>query len=245
MPEGGSVRISGANILHSNGLTSLGLMNPGPSVRISVHDDGVGIPIEQQSRLFEPYFTTKRQGHGLGLYTAYSIIKRHEGAITFDTELGKGTTFNVFLPAAPGSAVTSSIDREGFEQGTGRVLVMDDEPVIRETLKELLDSLGYDAVAAADGEAAVRTFADEKRIGRPFDLVILDLVVPGGRGGLWAISRIAAEDPQVKAIVSSGYFDDPVLENPREYGFLATLRKPYSAQEITDVLRSIVRPGTG
>jgi CheY-like chemotaxis protein/two-component sensor histidine kinase len=239
MPAGGTVRITGRNVR----LAALELppLRPGAYVHISVTDTGRGIAPEHLERVFEPYFTTKQTGNGLGLATVYSIVRKHKGHIGVESALGHGTTFHVHLPAAEhAEPVGAAMPDAGQAVARGRVLFMDDEAPIRKLATALLARLGSDVEAAADGQAAVDRFRAAREAGRPFDVVVMDLTVPGGMGGLEALKRMREIDPQVKAIVSSGYSSDPVLANYRDYGFRGRVAKPYELTEFGRVLREVL-----
>jgi len=210
---------------------------PGNYIRISVKDEGVGISAENLKRIFEPYFTTKPEGHGLGLASVYSIINRHGGRISAKSEVGKGTTFTFCLPATGETAVSEPEDATpALIKGSGRVLVMDDDPLLQECAGELLQELGYDVDVVSDGQEAVELYKREARLQRPFDVVILDLLVRDGMGGKDAIKRLLEIDPHVNAIVSSGYSSDTVMANPQKYGFSAVLNKPFTMEKLASVL---------
>jgi len=199
----------------------------------------VGIKPEHLSRIFDPYFTTKQTGSGLGLAAVYSIVNKHRGTIDVDSRLGSGTTFRIWLPASSRPAAVSSGSTAPPMQTAlkGRVLFMDDEESIREMAVFLLRRFGFEVVCAADGSEAVLRYAEAHAGGEPFSLVIMDLTVPGGMGGREAIGKLKAIDPNVRAIVSSGYSSDPVLANYREHGFCGVVAKPYEVNELARVLR--------
>ncbi|HEJ83179.1 MAG TPA: response regulator, partial [Desulfobacteraceae bacterium] len=239
MPEGGIIRVAAENCMVRDGQ---GLpIRPGRYIRISIADQGMGIAERHLSRIFDPYFTTKQKGSGLGLATTFSIIKKHDGHVTVESRLGEGATFHIYLPAsekAPQEKVES-----GVIQGSGRILVMDDEALLRKMLGQVLSKLGYESEFAGDGAEAVRMFKEARESGKPFDAVILDLTVPGGMGGKEAIRRLQEIDPGIRAIVSSGYSDDPVLANFREYGFKGMIPKPFDLRSLGKVLHEVVLGG--
>ena len=237
MPRGGTLSIRGDNTLLDS-LSPLPLP-PGRYVRLEIEDRGSGIPEEYLPRVFDPFFTTKRGGSGLGLATAHAIIKKHDGHIEVRSELGVGTTFTIHLPASE-QPPTGTDPNARLLLGGGSVLVMDDEPIMRETVVELLSSLGYSADTARDGSEAIAQYELARQEGRPFDLVILDLTVPGEMGGKEAIRELLKRDPHVKAIVSSGYSDDPVMARYREHGFRAVVAKPYTIAELAEVVRGVL-----
>ncbi|MFN2343393.1 MAG: ATP-binding protein [Desulfonatronovibrio sp.] len=239
MPSGGKVEIEAKNItLESNSGLPLGV---GKYVKIVVRDNGCGIDEESLKKIFDPYFTTKKTGTGLGLATTYSIIKNHNGHIEVFSETGTGTEFTVYLPAASDSLVRDSgACSEEFQSGKGRILVLDDDEEILEVVREVLDLLGYDAVLVSDGKEVIEEYKRAREQGSPYDLVIVDLTIPGGMGGLEAIQRIHEVDPQVRAVVSSGYSQDPVMANYKEYGFAGVLAKPYTIHELGTLLKKLL-----
>ena len=212
----------------------------GPYVKTSVTDGGSGIAADDLPRIFDPYFTRKERGSGLGLTSTYSIIKRHQGQITVQSEPALGTTFTFYLPASSKPIVEKEAKQQELFSGGGRVLVMDDEAIIRESLGELLGELGYEAEFASDGKEAVASYKNAFSSGHPFDSVIMDLTIPGGMGGKEVIKELLVFDPEVTAIVSSGYSKDPVMANYQEYGFSAVLAKPLRLEEVARVVNDTV-----
>ncbi|MBA3849262.1 MAG: hypothetical protein C0502_04610 [Opitutus sp.] len=238
MPEGGIVRIRAGNA--SLPANAVGNLAAGDYVRISVGDTGTGIAPEHLAKIFDPYFTTKQQGSGLGLATVYSIMRKHQGHIEVESQLGAGTTFHLWLPAA-GHAETPAADEPAVEASLqARVLFMDDEEPIREMAEMFIRRMGADFVGATDGAAALRAYEEAMKAGRPFDVVVMDLTVPGGMGGREAMGKLRALDPKVRAIVSSGYSRDPVLGSFRQHGFCAILPKPYGLDQLRKVLIGVV-----
>jgi len=239
MPLGGRITITARNI-SASAAPSLPGAATGDVVELSIQDQGTGIPEEHLSRIFDPYFTTKEKGSGLGLATTYSIIKNHGGVITVASEMGKGTTFTIYLPASGTSVEREEASAQRAVGNKGRVLVMDDEQVVREVTGELLRSLGHEVDFADRGEAAVMQYKTAMAAGRPFDIVILDLTVRGGMGGAEAIKKLLELDPNVKAIVSSGYSDDAVTADFCKQGFRAFLKKPYDIEELQSTLNALL-----
>jgi PAS domain S-box-containing protein len=240
MPAGGQVRILARNErLH-------GLDRPplpsGRYVYLAVSDTGVGIKGEHLERIFEPYFTTKQSGSGLGLATVYSIVRKHKGLIQVESELGRGTTFHVRLPAVEGGQHLSAAPGalEGRAALHGRILFMDDEEPICRMATTMLQRLGCEVESACDGQQAVDLYRAALEAERPFAVVVMDLTVPGGMGGLEALAGLHALDPAVRAIVSSGYSNDPVLANYRDYGFSGRVAKPYELADFGRVLREVL-----
>jgi len=242
MPRGGSIVISAVNVTLGNDQEVS--LSPGPYVQLSIADQGPGIPPEQLLRIFDPYFTTKPQGSGLGLAIAHSIIKNHRGLLTVDSEPGVGTTFSIFLPAvAPGPMAAEQTETPGPPtRGQGRILVMDDEAIVRNVATKMLEHLGYETEAAADGEQAVALYAEARAAGRPFAAVVVDLTIPGGMGGVEALARLRELDAEVRVIVSSGYANDPIMANYEAHGFRAVAPKPYKLQELSAVLKAVLAP---
>ena len=208
-------------------------------VKFSVSDVGIGISEEHKAKIFDPYFTTK-QGSGLGLTSCYAIIKKHGGSIVVDSIPGQGSTFTVFLPACLERSEPEPVAPAAENRGNGRILFMDDDPLIREVTAAMLEQLGYRADCVADGGTAVERYRSGRDGGDPFAAVIMDLTVRGGIGGKEALRLLLGMDPEVKAVVSSGYSDDPVLANCREYGFRSVLVKPYGKQELSVVLHELL-----
>jgi len=231
MPEGGTVTIRASNRSSQAG---------GRFVRIKVADTGIGIPEHHLLKIFDPYFTTKQQGSGLGLATCYSIIKKHGGKIRTTSTLGKGSSFVISLPAADREYGIKPAGEPVLSRGCGHVLVMDDEEEVRAIAGTMLEEFGFEVEFAKDGIEAVELFLQRRDEGAPFCAAILDLTIPGGVGGQEVIKKLLQIDPLVKAIVSSGYSDDPVMANYREYGFKAVLSKPYRPQEMNEVMRELL-----
>ena len=212
-------------------------LTAGRYLKLSLADTGAGIRPEHLARIFEPYFTTKQQGTGLGLATVYSIIRKHQGHVVVESELGKGTTFHLWLPAAK-QVATATVSRSPFEVMQGRILFMDDEEPIRQMANVLLGRLGLTVKTVADGAELVREYAAARSAGQPYDLVMMDLTVPGAMGGREAIEALRKLDPKVRAVVSSGYSGDPVLANFREHGFCGIVPKPYRVADLSRVLQA-------
>jgi len=237
MPTGGTIGLRAANVVIDAGPGTA--MQPGNYVRITVTDSGTGIAAGHLAKIFDPYFTTKDEGTGLGLAVAYAVVRNHSGHIGVESAPGVGSTFTIHLPAMPASP-SVSVAAAGIVPGKGRVLVMDDEPLVREVLMRMLSTLGYVAEATADGAAAVDAYRRGMESGQPFDVVILDLTIPGGMGGTKALELLRALDPAVRAIVSSGYSSDPVMANHREYGFCNVIAKPFQVAGLSAILHEVL-----
>jgi two-component system cell cycle sensor histidine kinase/response regulator CckA len=239
MPDGGEVTVRVMNeTLEPDNTYQL---PPGHYLGIVIEDRGYGIPPKNLARIFDPYFTTKPEGNGLGLASVYSIVKRHSGAVAVSSTIGVGSSFTIHLPALPGERPEGEADNKATElAGNGRVLVMDDEEFIREIASEILEYMGYYVESCADGEEAVDMFRSARQRNVPFDAVILDLTVPGGMGGKETAARLLKIDPDALLIVSSGYSNDPVVANYRQYGFSGVISKPFNASTMSGELKRLI-----
>ncbi len=214
---------------------------PGRYVRLCFTDTGPGIPAEALGKIFDPFYTTRPDGRGLGLSVAFSVVRKHGGLITAKSPPGSGATLTILLPASENAPEETADPREmEAPGGKGTVLVMDDEAMILELMEAFLNRLGYQAETAREGRAAIDLYRRAKAEGRPFDAVIMDLTVPDGMGGREAMAELIKSDPEVRAIVASGYSNDPVLANYREYGFRACLGKPFRIGELGRALRETI-----
>jgi CheY-like chemotaxis protein len=242
MPHGGVIAVTAENVYESTTRSGYALsISPGRHVRVSISDKGIGIPKENLGRIFDPYFSTKQRGSGLGLATTHSVVKNHGGFLSVDSQLGLGTTVHVTLPAMAECALTEPVlPVKPSRGGRHRVLVMDDEEAARRLAFNMLEYLGYDGEIVDSGNAAVERFARALQQGHPFDVVILDLIVPGGVGGKEAVARLAAIDPSVKAIVMSGYAQESTMTDYRDHGFQAAISKPFTLQELSATLEFVV-----
>jgi PAS domain S-box-containing protein len=238
MPEGGIIRVSAENVTDCPG----GMLSKGRWVRISIEDKGAGIPEDHLERIFDPYFTTKPKGSGLGLATVYSIIRNHSGYIDVESRLGEGATFSLYLPASETSNPSEEIRDPAIVSGNGRVLVMDDEEIVREVAAELLSALGYSVTVCCDGEQMLDLYSTAKEQGEAFDVVIMDLTIPGAMGGKEAMDLLLEIDQNARGIVSSGYNIDPILAAYRDYGFSGVVAKPFTVKELAEVLQAVLRP---
>ncbi len=244
MPNGGTLYVKCDNFCYDTNDALIPDLAPGDYVRLRIRDEGVGIPEKYVKRIFDPYFTTKPKGNGLGLATAYSIIKNHNGLMTVESEVHVGTTFTIYLPAAAATEedlpmetparVTSEI------KGTGRVLIVDDEDAIRDLVEFTLTRLGYEVSQAATALQGVEMYQQTLRIGKRFDLVILDLTLPGGMGGKEALKKLIEIDPTVNAIVSSGYATDATMSRYQDFGFRGVIAKPYEAAELGKIVHDVI-----
>lgn len=235
MPQGGVIgmRVEDVVVSPENGLP----IAPGEYVRISIQDHGCGIPEDHFSKIFDPYFTTKPKGSGLGLATSYSIIKKHEGLIAVSSSVGVGTTFDVYLPRSDEEITENHGTKLRLLTGKAKILLMDDEQIIGDLAEEMLGMLGYDVDVANDGAEAVNLYQEAMKTWEPYDLVVVDLTVPGGMGGKEAIDILRKSDPDIRAIVSSGYSNDPIMANYQKHGFMGVVAKPYTVHDLSEAVR--------
>jgi len=240
MPFGGKIEIEGQN-LNLPSLSAIPLPQ-GRYIKLAVRDYGTGIDPENISRIFDPYFTTKEHGSGLGLATCYSIVRRHDGYLAVETDRGAGTTFVVYLPAANLEVTSAKVENQLTKptSGSGRVLVMDDDHLLQLTIERILKRLGYAVVLASDGMVALEEYRKAQTSGNPITAVIMDLTVPGGMGGREAIGKLLDSDPQAKVLVSSGYSSDQVMANYRAWGFAGVIAKPYRVEELSRILQEVI-----
>ncbi|MFA6433108.1 MAG: PAS domain S-box protein [Elusimicrobiales bacterium] len=240
MPGGGSITVNADPVDLKAG--EVPPLAPGRYVRIEVRDTGAGIAEDVKRKIFDPYFSTKAKGRGLGLAVCRSIIIKHGGQIGVESELSKGTVFTIHLPGtdAVPAAVVSPVRTKVPPRGAGRILVMDDEEVVYKVLKRMLLALGYEAEVAVSGDQALDLWQKAARSGSPFAAAIMDLTIAGGMGGAEAVKRLKELDPGAKAIVSSGYADDPIMADYESRGFCGVLVKPYSFEGLAAVLSGVL-----
>ena len=241
MPEGGTITICCENIVLS-GMTD-SFLAPGKYVKIIVRDSGVGILKENLSKIFDPYFKTKQRGSGLGLATTYSIIQKHDGHIVVDSQPGTGSTFSILLPASSRPQLEKKPEEKELKRSSGKILIMDDDEDVRQTASDALQRLGYRVVTAEDGVQTIQLYQQAMQSGEGFDAVIMDLTIPGGMGGKETIKRLLTIDPEVKAIVSSGYSNDPIMAEYRKYGFAGVVSKPYVIRQLSDSVYRVITKG--
>ncbi len=235
MPTGGTITLAAKNVEIATG----------KYVQINVQDEGTGIAPQYLDQIFDPYFSTKQTGSGLGLASTHSIISKHNGTITVKSQLHRGTTFTIHLPAAAEKEATAagefSAEMPVAPVFSARILVMDDEEVVREVIGAMLEKLGHTVIFAVDGQEAVSKYQTSSENGMSYDVVITDLTIPGGMGGQEAAQEILRIDAQAKIIVSSGYATDPVMANYREYGFKGIVVKPYRFADLKKVIQQILK----
>jgi two-component system cell cycle sensor histidine kinase/response regulator CckA len=241
MPQGGILEITASNVeLDDDDVSALPGLRPGHYVKASVKDAGCGIPAANLPLIFDPYFTTKSDGTGLGLATAYSIMRKHDGLLAVDSEEGVGTTFTLYLPASKKPAEPPAETLSQPIEGTGHILALDDEEVIRKVLDRSLTILGYSVVCVTDGTEAITAYRDALAAGTPFDAVILDLTIPGGMGGKETLDALLELDPAVKGIVSSGYSTSAAMSSPAKMGFKGVVAKPYDIRQLSHVISNVI-----
>jgi PAS domain S-box-containing protein len=237
MPSGGTITVTIRNAVAPEGLP----LAEGRYVSIAFRDEGEGIPEENIGKIFDPYFTTKDRGYGLGLATCYSIIKKHDGYIHVESKQGVGSTFTVYIPSTE-EAAKEHVRRKAKATTSKkyRLLLMDDEEYILASLSSILESHGHECATARDGVEALNKYEEAVRQGRAFDIVIMDLTVPGGMGGKDAAREFVKLPQKPVLIVSSGYYSDPVLARPSEYGFDGVIMKPYSSDDVIASILSVM-----
>ena len=265
MPQGGTVTLQAENqVIEKKGKDSALPLNEGKYVRVSIKDEGGGIPEKHLTKIFDPYFSTKdrgvQKGMGLGLTTAYAVVQKHGGHIMVDSTIGVGTIVTIYLPTtaaenkAPGAkhddvGAQSTIVNQQSLRGVGpygpeaairSILVMDDEEMLRNLAQMMLERLGHKVETVKDGMEAIETYKKHMDSGQPFDGVILDLTIKGGMGGEQAIKELIKVDPGVKAIVCSGYFNDPLMANYEKHGFRGAMAKPYQKADLERVLKKVL-----
>ncbi len=227
MARGGRVWVSARNVGERD-------------LEIRIRDEGCGIGAEELDRIFEPYYTTKDNGTGLGLAISHSVVTRHDGTLSVRSQKGEGTEFSIRLPASDQRVQPAPPVIPRTVTGGGRILVLDDEPFVRDLLFQMLTRLGYEVETVADGADALEVHAAAREAGSPFDTLIMDLTIPGGMGGKETMEHLLQIDPHVRAIVSSGYSQDPVMADPTGYGFVATLGKPFDSRALEQVLQQVL-----
>ncbi len=234
MPDGGTITISGEKITLTDNYPAP--LNPGDYLKITIRDQGGGIPEAIREKIFDPFFTTKKLGNGLGLASSYTIIKNHGGYIQLSETSSQGSSFVIYLPASNRKPTLQEDSKISTFKGSGRILLLDDEELICETTSQILENLGYEVDTVNDGEAALSKYRHSLEQNRPYDLLIFDLTIPGGMGGIETMKKIRELNPQARVIVSSGYSNDPAMANFADYGFCDRIAKPYTISKLTEVL---------
>jgi two-component system cell cycle sensor histidine kinase/response regulator CckA len=234
LPDGGEIRVGASNVTVDSSMPLP--LNDGEYVRVSISDSGKGIPHENRAKVFDPFFTTRSDGHGLGLSLAYAAVRQHGGHITVDSGAG-GTTVSLYLP----SLKRSGADKPKKGSGKGRVLFMDDEDLVRRSVERILQYLGFDIVVANNGDETVNAYKKSMDAGQPFDIVILDLIINQGRGGKDVVKEILGMDRDACVVISTGFISDPVVADFKKYGFKGVITKPYNIAELNATLYLLVR----
>ena len=240
MPEGGVVEVSCENIadIKKEAMPLTGQKY----IKITIADTGSGIPAKYIDKIFDPYFSTKQTGSGLGLAICHSIISKHDGNISVQSEVGKGTTFTIYLPSSLQTGQDTGTSEEGLAETECKasILVMDDETMVRDVAKQMLEWLGHEVVLAENGYEAIELYNEYFKSGRSIDIVIMDLTIPGGMGGKDAVQEILRINPDAKVVVSSGYSNDPIMAHCQEYGFKASIVKPYQMAELNKIINTVL-----
>jgi len=239
MREGDTLEIRAENIVvtKANDLP----IRSGPYIKLSIKDHGRGISAEDLPKIYDPYFSTKRQGGGLGLSIVHSIMDRHGGGVTVHSELNRGTIFTLYIPAISHKEFVQEDEKVKISvTRSGKILFMDDEEMLRSVVSQMLEIAGYEVTVAGTGEEAIELYKETLEAGSSFDAVILDLTIPGGMGGKEAVKELISIDPQVRAIVASGYSNDPVLAEFKKFGFKGAMVKPFDTEKLKKVINRVL-----
>jgi PAS domain S-box-containing protein len=240
MPEGGNIRISGENVQEHSSDVPGWLADTG-YIKIRVEDDGCGIAEEHLGKIFDPYFSTKQEGSGLGLAITHSIIQKHQGIIDVHSEVGVGTIFTIYLPVSEKQVLPVSVEEVSSpETNKAKIIVMDDEAPVREIAMLMLRNLGHEALAAKDGNEAIKLYNEQKKSGKAVDVIIMDLTIPGGMGGKEAVQELLKVSPDAKVVVASGYANDPAMVHYKQYGFKAAICKPFLLDELRNTIKNVL-----
>ncbi|MBD3422528.1 MAG: PAS domain S-box protein [Chitinivibrionales bacterium] len=238
MPTGGTITIRAQNLMLTpeSGVP----LKQGRYIKVSVIDNGIGIPGDYLSKIFDPYFSTKQKGSGLGLAVTYSVVSRHDGYISAHSKVGEGTVFYFYLPASKEKAEDYLQEAPAPIAGEGKILLMDDDDIVRTVGSEILKDFGYEVVTTQHGAEAIDEYKQAMAAGEPYDVVILDLTIPGAIGGKEACTKLREIDPEVLAVVSSGYSDDPVMSHPEQFGFNGVATKPYQIDDLGLLVQRLI-----
>jgi len=238
MPNGGILNISAENIILSD--ENIYALKAGHYVKIAFTDQGEGMTEEVLKHIFDPYFTTKQAGHGLGLAIVYSIISRHEGHVAVHSKVNTGTTFEILLPASEKKPAVTHKKQIEVSTGSAKILLMDDEEIIRRTIGRILERLGHVVDTVPDGTQALQAYQDSVGTDAAYHIVIMDLTIPGGMGGKDAIQHLLNKHPNARAIVTSGYANDPIMKDYKAYGFKGRIHKPIDLVELTNTIEKVL-----
>ena len=237
IPERGNITISAKNVYLDDG--DIPEIRDGKYIMIQISDNGAGIDESIREKIFDPFFSTKSTGTGLGLSMCYSIIRKHDGHISCKSKAGEGTTFTIYLPASYSEINNESNPLEATHNGEGKMLLVDDEDYILEIFSNMVSSLGYIPITATDGTDALNYCLKNREDLKNIKTAILDLTIPGGMGGKETVIHLKKLLPGVPVIATSGYSEDPVISKPAEYGFSGSLRKPFRIQELAHLLNRL------
>ena len=244
MPEGGILEVQAENVNLTADVGKLTIpLAKGFYVKLTITDHGIGIPEKYLNKIFDPFFTTKDEGRGLGLTTSYSIIRKHGGHIDVKSQMGVGTSFIIYLPATT-SVYNVEVEKQEVLPGTGKILIMDDEDALLNVMGQSLAVLGYEVAKCRNGEEAIELYTNAQKQNIPYDLVILDLTIPGGMGGKQVVEMLRKLDPGVKAIVASGYSNDSAMAEYRDYGFMGAVQKPFTIEVLSRTVSQIIQNKT-
>ncbi|HCL00003.1 MAG TPA: hybrid sensor histidine kinase/response regulator [Candidatus Marinimicrobia bacterium] len=238
MPDGGTIFVDAVNVIIESD-DVIDKLNPGRYVMVSIRDQGIGIPSKIIDKVFDPFFSTKSSGSGLGLATCYSIMQKHKGHITVQSVAGEGSTFTFYLPAGK-HPIKVKQEYNLKKKFAGKVLLMDDEESVRDFMKATLNDLGFQVETVINGEEAIDLYEKSLNGQGRYVLVILDLTIPGGIGGKEVVKHLKRVNPDLKAIAYSGYADDPVISHPEQFGFQASISKPFKHEKLMEVLSTIL-----
>ncbi|MCK5192966.1 MAG: response regulator, partial [Desulfobulbaceae bacterium] len=238
MPDGGIIKVSCENFVKKK--TDALPIADGNYIKLIISDTGSGVPFRLLSKIFDPYFTTKKEGSGLGLAVCYSIINKHDGHISVESIEGEGTSFTIYLPALEEIVPSQQVNHAPVLSGKGKILVMDDDEMVRNMAQRMLSTMGYEVFLVSDGSEAIDSYQNAMDSDSPFDAVTMDLTIPGGMGGEEAGRKLLVIDPDVRIIISSGYSNDPIMACHLDYGFKAAVAKPFQMNELSLALESVL-----
>jgi two-component system cell cycle sensor histidine kinase/response regulator CckA len=239
MPEGGTIKITSENVTLSDN-SRLSTLDEGKYIKLCIQDSGIGMPANVLEKIFDPYFSTKDKGSGLGLAISYSIINKHWGDMVVESTPGIGTTFTIYLPATDkAESEKQEITEANKSFHKAKVLIMDDDEMVRDVVNEMLTKLGHEVILASEGKEAIKSYKESINLDDRFDLVIMDLTIPGGMGGKEAVQEVLKLDKDAKVIVSSGYYNDPIMANYKDYGFCSAIGKPFDLSKLVEVIGQV------
>ncbi|MBN2547334.1 MAG: response regulator [Spirochaetes bacterium] len=239
MKDGGTINILGENIEIDNN-TDIP-MKKGKFVKITIMDQGCGIPANIKDKIFDPYFSLNKNGNGLGLAICYSIIKKHNGFITFESQIKKGSSFHIYLPASEKNNIENKENDNNLILGNGKILIMDDEEIVTTVLANMLNHLGYKFTIAKDGQETIEKYLASFKNNEPYDIILMDLTIPGGMGGKKTVQEILKINSSAKVIVTSGYSNDPIMSNFKNYGFIDCIVKPYKISTLSSTINRVLK----